>query len=146
MSIGEYTGVVTLKRIVQNITTQGVENDVLTRKIVRSRIQGIKAVIESESLGLVPTTSIENNCRYICMESRLQWIGHVTRNTVCPYVRGIRSYSSIRESDAILPAQNIREIAFFVLLAKIIIARSFTFLIASRLASINSDLEQGKKM
>lgn len=55
LSVGEYAGVVSLKRIVQNVTTQGVENDILTRKTVHSRIQGIKAVIESESLRLVPT-------------------------------------------------------------------------------------------
>lgn len=58
LSVSEYTSVVTLKRIVQNVTTQGIENDVLAREIVRARIQRVETVIEGKDLRLVPVTTI----------------------------------------------------------------------------------------
>lgn len=56
LPVGEYTGVVTLERIVQNIATQGIEDDLLTGKVARFWFQRVEAVIEGEGLRFVPAT------------------------------------------------------------------------------------------
>lgn len=56
LSVSEDAGVVTLERIVQDVATQGIEDDLLAREVLQPRLQGVKAVIEREGLRLVPAT------------------------------------------------------------------------------------------
>lgn len=57
LSVREDAGVVTLKRIVQDIATQGIEDDLLAREVLHPGLQGVKAVIEREGLRFVPATN-----------------------------------------------------------------------------------------
>lgn len=103
LSIGEDTGVVTLKCIVQNIATQGIEDDLLTREILRSGLQRIEAVIERKGLRFVPATAIGKEKKRLSEESTgMDW---VTYRDTSVYI-GLQRHGPI-EVGAVSPGSNI---------------------------------------
>lgn len=54
LAVGKNTGVISLERIVQNVSTQSVEHDVLAREMLGPRIQREETMIERKGFWFVP--------------------------------------------------------------------------------------------
>lgn len=65
LPVSEDAGVVTLEGIVQDVATQGIEDDLLAREVLQPGLQGVEAVIEREGLRLVPATTTHSVTREI---------------------------------------------------------------------------------